>query len=400
VAALTACGEEPRRVRRREYGPLVRDPANVVDLPRGFRYRVLSDPETRLTSGAAIPGRPDGMAAFPGRGGTTVLIRNHELGGGAGTGEETPLEGRRPYERGAPGRTTAVIVDSSRRSVDQHVSSSGTLANCAGGRTPWGTWLTCEETDDEGHGYVFEVIPGEPEHPLARTPIRGMGVFSHEAVGLDQRTGIVYMTEDDYGGEVPSDAGEESDDDGAFLYRYVPHDRRGRPGALQRGGRLEVLAVEEGIRELNADRYRPRQRFGVVWKPVGAEDPRDDAEETVGAVRFNRLEGAFFAGGALWFDDTLGGEERLGQIFRYLPGPNRLELFFEGTDVNRMENPDNLVVTPWGDLWFAENEQNEEGEPEDRIMGVNPEGAVYPLRATGSRSSRDRPSPRTVGRSS
>ncbi|MDQ3318285.1 MAG: DUF839 domain-containing protein, partial [Actinomycetota bacterium] len=87
---------------------------------------------------------------------------------------------------------------------------------------------------------------------------------------------------------------------------------------------------------------------------------------------FNRLEGAYFAGGAFWFDDTAGGEKRLGQVFRYLPATETLELFYEGTDANNMESPDNIVVTPFGDLWFAED-----GGGENRVMGITPDGQVY-----------------------
>jgi secreted PhoX family phosphatase len=211
-----------------------------------------------------------------------------------------------------------------------------------------------------------------------------MGRFSHEAVGLDPRSGIVYMTEDDFGPRsVPEDPDEEREDDGAFLYRYLPKDRSPRPGALHAGGSLEVLALDARRAEGNADRLSPRQRVGVVWRRVGREDPREDAERTDGAVRFNRLEGAFFAGGTLWFADTAGGEERLGQIFRYHPAGEVLELFYEGTDPGSMQSPDNLVVAPWGDLWFVEDAEDETGESEDfgenRVMGVTPEGYVYPF---------------------
>ncbi|MDP8960783.1 MAG: DUF839 domain-containing protein, partial [Actinomycetota bacterium] len=104
---------------------------------------------------------------------------------------------------------------------------------------------------------------------------------------------------------------------------------------------------------------------------VDPQEPHDDALRQ-GCVRFNRLEGCHFAGGAFWFDDTAGGERRLGQIFRYLPATNILELFYEGSDANQMQSPDNIGVTPWGDLWFAED-----GEGENRVMGVTPDGQVY-----------------------
>ena len=207
-----------------------------------------------------------------------------------------------------------------------------------------------------------------------------MGYFSHEAVDVDPATGICYLTEDDYRGNIPADPNAEvvadrpTSEGGpgsrvGFLYRYLPNDRRMRPGALHGGGRLQVMALEEG--NFNPDLASPRRGFGVVWRDVDPEEPHEGAEG-VGAVRFNRLEGAHFAGGAFWFDDTAGGEGRLGQIFRYLPVTETLELFYEGTDENDVESPDNIVVTPWGDLWFVED-----GDGENRIMGITPEGEVY-----------------------
>ena len=359
------------------YGALVDDPAGVLALPRGFRYRVVSRTGTTMRDGRTVPADPDGMAAFPGPRGTTILMRNHELHDDEGPA----VEGRNPHRGDAPGGTTAVVVDARRRKVDEYVTSSGTRDNCAGGATPWGTWLTCEEDED---GQVFEVIPGDPENDLSRTPIRGMGRFSHEAVGLDPKTGIVYLTEDNYGAELPRSVAEENDDNGSYLYRFVPTDRSRRPGALQRGGRLEVLSVKEGSGGTNADLYEKGRGLGVTWKPVDEETPREDARDTDGAIRFNRLEGAHFSGGTFWFDDTHGGAQRLGQIFRYRPATETLELFYEGTDRLRVNGPDNIVVTPWGDLWFAEDGENADGESEakeNRVMGVTPEGEVYPFAA-------------------
>jgi uncharacterized protein len=105
----------------------------------------------------------------------------------------------------------------------------------------------------------------------------------------------------------------------SFLYRYIPRNRKQRPGALQKGGRLQVMTLEQG--NFNADLADPGQKFGVVWRDVDPAEPHESAED-LGAARFNRLEGAHFAGGAFWFDDTNGGEKRLGQIFRYLPATN------------------------------------------------------------------------------
>jgi secreted PhoX family phosphatase len=355
------------------YDPLVEDPAGILDLPSGFQYRIISEEGSTLSNGAPVPGDHDGMAAFRGPGDTTILVRNHELG----PNESPAVVGKNPYRSSQRGGTTGIVVGSDRVEIDDYVTSSGTRNNCAGGATPWGTWLTCEEDRTTNHGYVFEVMPNDPENDLSKTPIRAMGFFSHEAAGVDPATGIVYLTEDDFRGSISADPNEEivADDTPpgtrvSFLYRYIPKDTNQRPGALQKGGRLQVMTLEQ-MPNYNVDLANPGQKFGVVWKTVKPEEPHESAED-LGAARFNRLEGAYFAGGAFWFDDTAGGEKRLGQVFRYLPATNTLELFYEGTDANNMESPDNIVVTPWGDLWFAED-----GSGENRIMGITPDGQVY-----------------------
>jgi uncharacterized protein len=374
------------------YGELVPDPGGLIDLPKGFQYRIISEEGSPLSSGGVVPGDHDGMAAFPGpSSGTAVLVRNHEQN----MVDPNPLFGANPYDPAAPGGTTGIVVNlEDRTEISDYVTSSGTLNNCAGGATPWGTWLTCEEDRTTGHGYVFEVDPNDPENELSRTPILGMGFFSHEAVDIDPATGIAYLTEDDFRGAIV-DANAEVIDDYttneinpltglpgtgtrvSFLYRYIPNNKSQRPGALQEGGTLQVLTIDQGP-EYNVDLAFPGDSFQIVWKDVNPEEPHESAED-LGAARFGRLEGAYFAGDAFWFDDTIGGEARLGQIFRYLPGSNTLELFYEGTERGKMESPDNIVVTPWGDLWFAEDETVDGGDIRNRVMGVTSNGEVYPF---------------------
>lgn len=377
AATLLATGQGAlaRTAKKPGYGDLGPDPGGLVDLPKGFQYRIISGQDATLSNGAPVPGEHDGMAAFQGPGKTTVLVRNHELG--FMDRAEAPVVGKNPYDREERGGTTGVLIGSDRREISSFVISSGTRNNCAGGATPWGTWLTCEEDRTTDHGYVFEVDPRDPESHLSKTPIREMGFFSHEAVAVDPTTGIVYLTEDDFRGFVVPDP--ENEIPGArmrlsFLYRYLPETRARRPGHLQRGGKLQVMSLEERP-EYNADLAVPRQRFGVVWKTVNPKEPHAEAK-TRNAARFNRLEGAYLAGGSLWFSDTVGGEKRLGQVFRYRPSTETLELFYEGTKPGRMESPDNIIVTPWGDLWFAEDE-TVEGNNRNRLVGITPDGEVY-----------------------
>src|SRR3546814_2570640 len=117
----------------------------------------------------------------------------------------------------------------------EHLSLAGTAINCAGGVTPWGSWLSCEEAfldSDKPHGYVFEV-PASARGMVDPLPLKALGRFRHEAAAVDPRTGIVYLTEDR--------------DDGLF-YRLLPE----RKGRLAAGGRFQVLAFSERERGRDA----------------------------------------------------------------------------------------------------------------------------------------------------
>ncbi len=376
------------------FGDLVPDENGRLALPAGFQYVEVSPAGSKLANGALVPGWHDGSHAFAGPDGTTILVRNHEIAYEPKDDSRIlPVVGANPYDAEAMGGTTAVIIGPDRTVISSFVASSGTVSNCAGGATPWSTWLTCEEATSKGllaedkivtakpHGYVFEVDPADPEGEISRTPIKDMGVFSHEAVGFDTETGIVYLTED--GDTEASDTDPRKDKGGSFLYRFIPTDKTQKPGALQKGGRLEALKAVTAPDANDADLLNQGASLSVAWVDVDKVDTAADAHAK-NCLRFNRLEGAAFAAGALWFCDTNGGEQRLGQIFRYTPSTNALELFYEGADGSgravtdagvdfaRLESPDNITVAPWGDVIVAED-----GGGVNRLIGFTPEGESY-----------------------
>lgn len=384
------------------YGPLRPDPNGLFDLPEGFSYTVVSQGGETMDDGLLVPGQFDGMGCFALSGTQVALVRNHELKGSSRAHRNWGPGGYRQerlgrvdaskaydtYKNGQvlPGGTTTVVYDlKTGETVRQFMSLAGTSTNCCGGMTPWGSWLTCEETEEtpatadvmKAHGYIFEV-PADADGLVQAVPLKAMGRFDHEAVCVDPRTGILYQTEDQ--------------GDGLF-YRFIPT----TPGKLVDGGRLQAMVVRgaPGADTANHD----GARFWRVgdWKEVDwidlddVESPNGDLRKrghADGAALVARGEGIHWGDNELYLTATSGGPIERGQILRYVPSPDegqdgerarpgRIQLFVESLDEKAMNMADNLTVAPWGHLIVCED--NYSAAIRNHLKGVTPDGKLYTL---------------------
>jgi hypothetical protein len=379
------------------YGPLrpvadLETSLPLLMLPEGFEYRSWSWAGDLMTNGQPAPDLHDGMGViFAERRGAEdelVLVRNHERG------FANPIVAPARYDAAVPrvrfhppGGGTTTLVFRGRQFVSVEPSLGGTLFNCAGGVTPWGTWLSCEETLEDNssaggrrHGYVFEVR-GDAAQTTAR-PIVSMGRFKHEAVAVDPDTCYACMTEDH--------------PNCSAFYRFIPNDRSGTPGSYEAGGRLQAARV---IGRDNADLRTPAvgDEHRLEWIDLSGPDadPGDlpdgftDANGTAsgpfleawskGALRMSRGEGICFHDGKIYVVDTAAGigpdgirGHGEGAIWEYDPREELMRaIFVAGTQIVG-DNLDNIAVTPRGGVLLCEDGEPviDQYGPGTRLLGL------------------------------
>lgn len=408
LQCLAAAGTAPSlplssRAASSELGALRADTGRILDLPGGFHYDIVSRAGDRMDDGLVVPHAHDGMAAFPGEDGRVILVCNHELAPAyfehsafIPSFKAVPQGIKnRLYDRGSDsnpgtgGTTTTIYNPATGRTERQHLSLGGTELNCAGGPTPWGSWLSCEECftspgtgwsighivrRDRRHGYVFEV-PADATGIVMPRPLTAMGRFEHEAAAVHEQTGIVYMTEDRHHG---------------LFYRFIPN----VPGQLAQGGTLQALAIDgpqpfathNWSRKTYVELGEPMRTRWITLDNVDSDE--DDLRERgaeAGAATFARGEGLCKAGDGFAFVCTIGGPARLGQLFSYWPShyegtpeeadsPGSLVLIAEATENSLLRNADNITMAPWGDLIACEDTSDHCG-----LVGIRPDGSQYAI---------------------
>jgi uncharacterized protein len=400
----------------RPFPPLEDDPAGILALPAGFRYRVVTRTgQTSLSGGLGkTPGDHDGTAVFATGHDRLRLVQNHELEAFDNEFGVPHVPGT-VYDPGAEnaGGCTVIETDREGRNLAEWVGISGTLTNCAGGETPWGTWLTCEETEtragtawsdgghsgtyQKDHGYVFEVFPDSSPERQVPVPVTAFGRFAHEALAVSPDRTRVYLSEDASGPNglfyrwtAPSgtrlgprfatrlgptagrlEAMRIVLDDGSVLpdVAYITSAQLGRPFRVRWVEVPERNGTTTSVRKQFADGQvtRGKKFEGVFGTRTGAYIVNsfafDDGDLPADAVKHD---------GLVWFYDYADQTIMLVTYFPHQESaetgvtPRYSDMTFDG--------PDNVTVTPWGTLVLAED-----GVGASHVLSSVPGGPTYAI---------------------
>lgn len=375
---VARCQAGEFRSAKHGYGPLhpVRDESTglpLLELPEGFRYLSFGWAGDPMSDGRPTPTMHDGMSVIAADEKTITICRNHEV-----DGDGLPFaDAAHSFDPHAAGGCTLLTFD---RIHEQFLPArpvlSGTVKNCAGGPTPWGSWLTCEETVlgpgdlvkdrpvrlEREHGWIFEVPADGSAVPV---PLKAMGRFVHEAVAIDPVTHIVYETEDRHT---------------SGFYRFLPNE----PEHLAQGGRLQMMKLA-GRDDLRTG-LKMGDRFDVSWvdieEPLRAHSPRTtdtlgvyNQGKAQGAATFARLEGCWHRQGKIYIVATSGGDLQAGQVFEYTPADESIRLIFESPSRDKLNMPDNITLSPGGGILLCEDSD----VTPQRLQGLTVDGHLFPF---------------------
>ncbi|MDQ0035097.1 secreted PhoX family phosphatase [Variovorax boronicumulans] len=321
-----------------EFSALQPADANGVMLPKGFTSRIVAQSGAIAAGSYTWHGSPDGGATYPTANGGWIYVSNSEIskaGGGVG----------------------ALRFDANGTVVDSYPILKGTTTNCAGGPTPWNTWLSCEE---HSSGMVWECDPTKPWVDASSAPsLPALGLYAHEAVCVDPVHKTLYLTEDASLGRV---------------YRFVCDASdwpEGAPRAAMKAGRLQVLKIKDIASDIDlADPAKPYPKdFGqplpVEWLDVVNPDKPQatvrssmrTADLTPPGAGFRKAEGIWFFNGIVYFVTSYNAH-----IWAYDTQNQTLEAIYDGMNkdpaTHSIDEPDNLTISALGDILVAEDAGN------------------------------------------